>query len=39
MIAVGRLAGSRAFRLTGLLVLVAVVFFVLGYLVVYRFIT
>jgi len=35
---VGRLTGSRAFRLAGLLVLVAVVFFVLGYLVVYRFI-
>ena len=34
-----RLLGSRAFKLAGLLVLVAVVFFVLGYLVVYRFIT
>ncbi len=39
MIAVGRIAGSRAFKLAGLLVLVAVVFFVLGYIVVYRFIT
>jgi len=39
VIAVGRLAGSRAFRLAGLLILVAVVFFVLGYLVVYGFIT
>lgn len=38
MIVVGRLAGSRAFRIAGLLVLVAVVFFVLGYLVVYRFV-
>jgi len=35
----GRLMSSRAFRLAGLLVLVAVLFFVLGYLVVYRFIT
>jgi hypothetical protein len=34
-----RLAGSRAIKLAGLLVLVAVVFFVLGYIVVYRFIT
>jgi hypothetical protein len=39
VIAVGRIAGSRAFKLAGLLVLVAVVFFVLGYIVVYRFIT
>jgi hypothetical protein len=31
--------GSRAFRLAGLLVVVAVVFFVIGYLLVYRFIT
>jgi hypothetical protein len=38
VIVVGRLAGSRAFRIAGLLVLVAVVFFVLGYLVVYRFV-
>jgi len=35
---VSRLAGSRAIRIAGLLVLVAVVFFVLGYLVVYRFV-
>jgi hypothetical protein len=35
----GKLLGSRAFKLAGLLVLVAVVFFALGYLVVYRFIT
>ena len=39
VIAVGKLVGSRAFRLAGLLVVVAVVFFVLGYLLVYRFIT
>jgi hypothetical protein len=39
VIAVGRLVGSRAFRLAGLLVVVAVIFFVLGYLLVYRFIT
>ena len=39
VIAVGRVAGSRAFRLAGLLVVVAVIFFVLGYLLVYRFIT
>ena len=38
MIVVNRLAGSRAIRIVGLLVLVAVVFFVLGYLVVYRFV-
>lgn len=31
--------GSRAFKLAGLLVVVAVVFFVIGYLLVYRFIT
>jgi hypothetical protein len=35
----GKLVGSRSFRLVGLLVVVAVVFFVLGYLLVYRFIT
>jgi hypothetical protein len=35
----GKLVDSRAFRLAGLLVVVAVVFFVLGYLLVYRFIT
>ena len=35
----GKLVGSRAFRLAGLLVVVAVVFFVIGYLLVYRFIT
>jgi hypothetical protein len=39
VIAMDRLAGSRAFKLAGLLVLVAVLFFVLGYIVVYRFIT
>ena len=39
MIAVGKLVSSRAFRLAGLLVVVAVIFFVLGYLLVYRFIT
>ena len=39
MIAVDRIAGSRVFKLAGLLVLVAVVFFVLGYIVLYRFIT
>ncbi len=39
VIAVGKLVSSRAFRLAGLLVVVAVIFFVLGYLVVYRFIT
>jgi hypothetical protein len=38
-IAVSRLVGSRAFRLAGLLVVVAIIFFVLGYLLVYRFIT
>ena len=38
VIAIDRLAGSRAIRIAGLLVLVAVVFFVLGYLVVYRFV-
>jgi hypothetical protein len=31
--------GSRTFKLAGLLVVVAVVFFVIGYLLVYRFIT
>jgi hypothetical protein len=36
---IGKLMGSRAFRLAGLLVVVAVVFFVIGYLLVYRFIT
>lgn len=36
---IGKLMGSRAFRLVGLLVVVAVVFFVIGYLLVYRFIT
>ena len=35
----GKLVGSRAFKLAGLLVVVAVVFFVIGYLLVYRFIT
>lgn len=39
VIAVGRLVGSRVFRLAGVLVVVAVIFFVLGYLLVYRFIT
>jgi hypothetical protein len=39
VIAVDRIAGSRAFKLAGLLVLVAVVFFVFGYIVVSRFIT
>ena len=39
VIAVGKLVSSRAFRLAGLLVVVAVIFFVLGYLLVYRFIT
>jgi hypothetical protein len=36
---IGKLMGSRAFKLAGLLVVVAVVFFVIGYLLVYRFIT
>ena len=35
----GKLVGSRAFRLAGLLVVVAIIFSVLGYLLVYRFIT
>ena len=38
MIVVSRLAGSRAIKIAALLVMVAVVFFVLGYLVVYRFV-
>ena len=35
-IAVGRIAGSRAFKLAGLLVWVVGIIFVVGYTVVYR---